>query len=403
MVAALVVGAPRLWHGWRLLPGAVRVAAAGVVAAYLISLVLGDEISLTAAARGGGHRDLLFLSDLIVGVGAMCLVVALWEGRSLRPLLLALAAGALVAATYGLYQWLGFHFGWPGTHPNNASDYAGPTAADSQGAGLLGWQRPRGTFSEPHFLASYLASLLPLVAIALLATKRWLAIPVLLVVAVGLIVPASLPAWATVLVGFAFVAAVATVVRGRPLQAWAASATLSVAVVMSLLVLVSPASAGSLVGRSSTELTITTDFRKTFWDSAVASWSARPVIGYGPGQSSVRLAYQVHDHPSTLASAQGLWAASLIDAGVLGFAAWLFLFGAVAAAGVRLVARRADGVSLAIFGATVIGILGAEIAGDRLELRVWLVIGVLLAACRQASAEQGDERHEQPRRSADRA
>src|SRR5205807_2450607 len=104
-----------------------------------------------------------------------------------------------------------------------------------------------------------------------------------------------------------------------------------------------PAALATVTNRSGRSLDITTDFRLETWRRVTAIWAQRPILGYGAGQSSVRLAeVQLANGEPThlLASAQGIWAASLVDAGVLGFGAWAWFFiAAVATAGASLVRR----------------------------------------------------------------
>jgi hypothetical protein len=79
-----------------------------------------------------------------------------------------------------------------------------------------------------------------------------------------------------------------------------------------------------------------------------------------------------------LGSAQGIWAASLIDGGVLGLLAWLVLFGAVfyyvASAAMRVRSRMLWAAMLA----ALIAVLAGEVGGDRLDLHVWVLVAFAL-------------------------
>jgi hypothetical protein len=119
------------------------------------------------------------------------------------------------------------------------------------------------------------------------------------------------------------------------------------------------------------------------------------VIGYGPGQSSIKLAAKadappaVLDRKTPLQSAQGLWAASLIDTGLLGFASWIVFLVAVFVAVFQglpgTMTIREIGVVVAALGA----VAASELEGDRLELRVWMLLGIALAAALRNQHEKG--------------
>jgi O-antigen ligase len=141
-----------------------------------------------------------------------------------------------------------------------------------------------------------------------------------------------------------------------------------------------------------------TQYRTEAWRAATRAWAIRPVLGYGPGQSAVRLAGETDvdsranptEPPAVLGSAQGLWAAALVDAGVVGLGAWLVLLGAAIATASVAVIRRPTVLGAALLAASVTAVLGAMVTGDRFELRAWVVIALLLAGTLGGAARRGD-------------
>jgi O-antigen ligase len=178
-----------------------------------------------------------------------------------------------------------------------------------------------------------------------------------------------------------------------------AGLTLTIACMAVVSVLASPQVLAPLTARSTAELAFTTDFRTRAWGDAIDVWSASPVIGYGPGQSSIRLAtWAPSAMPGApgLASAQGAWAAALIDAGVFGLACWLFVWGGVIVTGARAVLRRPDALRLAVGAASVAAVLEVMIAGDRVYPREWLMMVLPFAfASGKPTADDPDRARQQ--------
>src|SRR5205085_7666067 len=156
----------------------------------------------------------------------------------------------------------------------------------------------------------------------------------------------------------------------------------------------SPRALSAVTGRNETQLVVSSNFRSDAWAGAEKVWATRPVLGRGPGQSSVQLALQAEARKETpvLSSAQGLWAASLIDAGVLGFGAWLLFLGGVLVLGGRELYRRRSPVLLAAFAAAASVVVSSELAGDRLETSVWALLGLLLAASTRRASRRSPAR-----------
>jgi hypothetical protein len=314
-------------------------------------------------------------------------LVGLWRDRAKEPLVGALAIAAGLAAVYATYQWPARHFGLPLADISNTLDSGGVTAGASQGSGLLGWERVRGTFLEPHFLAAFLAALLPISVLAAWMTRgrvRLLAAVGAAAIAIGLVLTASVPAWGALSMGVVASAALFAIGRGWIGMAAATAAAAVVVAVGAPIVASSPSWLGSVTGRGHAQLVVSSTFRADAWRAAERAWAGRPVLGRGPGQSSVQLGRQAISSGRrsgiALRSAQGLWAAALVDAGVLGFGAWVLLLGGVLAIGGRQLIRRPSPLLLAAFAAATSVVVSSEIAGDRLDTTAWALLGLLLAS-----------------------
>jgi O-antigen ligase len=396
---ALVIGAPFLWRGWLRL-GDIRWWALGLLLAYVIATIAAETVVLAGEGRGGGYREFVYLADLIVGLVAVGLVAALWtRPADMQALAVAFVLGAAAAAAYGLYQWPAQHYGWPFDDVNNTLDSSGVTRGASQGNALLGWERIRGTFVEPHFLAGYLASVLPLcvgLAYAARGIGRYFAFGSAALLAAAIVLTASIPAVLALAVGAITGFAIFVIALGHVRLARALGGFVVIAFASALLLLTSPELAAPVTGRGEAEIAKSMEFRKDAWDRAINVWAQRPLTGYGPGQSSVRLAWETAIQESTgpprvLGSSHGLWAASLVDGGVLAFGLWAAFLAAVLFAGARLVVKAPNAFTLALFVSTCTAVAASEVSGDRLDLRVWLLIGALLAATGELAERHGNE------------
>jgi hypothetical protein len=391
LMAALVVGAPWAWSGWRALPWWLAVAAAALLLIYVLATLFGDEVVL-AAGRSGRSRSLVYLGDLALGLGVLGLVRGLWdndEGRG--PLIAALALGGIAAGVYAFYQWPAQHFGLPLHDVVTTGDSNGVTTGGLQGNGVLGWERVRGTFLEPHFLGTFLASMLPLVvAWGLAGSRRTLHVSAVGAAGmlVALLLTASVPSWFCFGLATLITAALGATARGHVRAAAACACVAAVACVLAPLTLARPEAAAALTHRSADSMVVTTRFRTEAWDQAVDLWATRPILGFGAGQSSVRIALATEGTGATaLPSAQGLWAASLVDVGILGFAAWAVLLVGIVALVARAAWRRPSAEALLVFASVLASCLSSAVAGDRTELRVWVVLALGLAlACERGVA-----------------
>jgi hypothetical protein len=107
------------------------------------------------------------------------------------------------------------------------------------------------------------------------------------------------------------------------------------------------------------------------------------LLAYRPDAKAVGLA----SAPRVLGSAQGIWAASLVDAGVLGLLAWTMVFGAVFYYTGSVAIKAQSRLLWASLVAALVSVLASQVGGDRIDLRVWVLIGLALAAARWARSD----------------
>lgn len=389
VTAALVLGLPCAWQGWRSLPRGLGIAASVLLTVYAVAMAFGEEATVAGQARSGSYRDAVYLLDLLVGLGTVGLVPGLWKVPArAHPLAVALVVGAVLAAAYAIYQPVARSTGFPLADINNALNTDGVTRFYKfQGEGLFGLERVRGTFSEPKYLAFHLASLIPLIALQMSrSTKRvsW-ALSAASLMAGVLLLTASIPAWAVFLAGAVVGLLVYAVGRGWVVRAVGLSGILVMIAVGAAAALSAPAVLSQVTGRSAASFEASAGFRTQAWTASIDTWKQKPALGYGPGQSAVQLAdSQGSENPSRrlLGSAQGLWSAALIDTGLLGVGAWTLVVGGSIASGVRaVVSQRSTAAAALLFSLSVT--LGSNlVAGDRLDLRSWLILGLTVAMAR---------------------
>lgn len=393
LAAACLVGLPFILEGWRALPVACRWTAGLVVASVLLAAVAGSGESLAVQKRAGAQRELIYLLDLLLGLAVVGLVSSLFrDARSIRLALAAVLVGALVAAAYGIVQWPARHYDWPLANVNNALNPNAISRGEvAQGSGLLlGWERVRGTFTEPLFFGIYLATVLPLVAAWFACTRRRILTCAAVAgpIAVALFLTSSFPSWALFAVAGLGALIVFFVSRGAVLPAAVAGGSVALgAVAIALVVFGSPQIFASVTGREAQERAFTTSTRTGAWEQSVREWSERPLLGHGPGQSAVQLAYRQRaglaegsSAPIVLGSAQGLLTAALVDAGLVGALAWLAFLVACVMSLVRGLSRSPSGLRLAVVAASLVAVAGALVSGDRFEIQTWLILGLALTA-----------------------
>jgi hypothetical protein len=392
VVAACLLGAPFVLRGWRRLPVGVKLAVLLLVLVYLVAGVFGVNPVLSGQGRSSRTRWVVYLLDLGVGLAGLGILVGLFqERRQLRALIVALALGAVLGAIYGGYQWAAQHYGWPLANLDNAPNSDNfTTGARYQGIGLFGWERVRGTFVEPFALGIYLAAIFPLVTQAISNGTRRRTIytaAALAIVTAALVLTDSSLAWASLCVSVTVVATAAFVARGRPLLAGVAAGAATLLAILCTVAIAEPSLLSSVTARSESELHLTVGARTDAWRQASSIWARRPVLGFGPGASSVELARRdtavgVTAGPVVLGSAYGIWAASLIDAGVFGLLAWVVLFAVVLIHAAATATRSRSSLLWVTLAAAFAAVLASQVGGDRLDLRVWLLLGLTLAVAR---------------------
>ena len=266
------------------------------------------------------------------------------------------------------------------------------------GTGVFGWTRARGTFLEPHFLGEYIAAILPLATGAALATRgRLRVVFTATAVALGLalVATSSAPDFVVLLLGVLVASTAFTIGRRWFAAAAALGLVTATLTVLTPLALLSPRVVAAATGRSQTDVTTTLHFRTDAWSRVLDIWRQRPALGFGPGQSSVQLAAATdvpkasRPAPTSLQSAQGVWAASLVDTGVAGLACWIVLLSSAGFFAVRAVTRSPSAMTWAVAAAAAAAIAGAQVTGDRLELRVWLVLGCGVAVAQTHPIQAG--------------
>jgi hypothetical protein len=396
MAVAVVVGAPFVLRGWRAAPVGVVMACGFLLFVYFVAGLAGVNPSLAGGGRASSTRWVVYILDMCLGLASMGLILGLFGiRRQVQQLLVALVVGALLAATYGIYQWFAQQHGWPLSNVDNAANSDNfTTGARFQGLGLFGRERIRGTFVEPFALGIYLSAMLPLVVIVLREQRRRaLFVLGVAIMLVALLLTDSSLAWASLLIALAVVGTAAAIAGGRPMFAGVAGAVAALLAVVCVATLAEPSVLSNVTERSGAQLRQTVTARTGAWEEASEIWARRPVLGYGPGASSVELAriddaVGVTSAPTVLGSAYGVWSASLIDAGVFGILAWLVVFAAVLAHAARsALAKR----SLALWGAlaaALSAVISSQVGGDRLDLRVWILLAVALALARTTPEEE---------------
>ena len=401
--AASVVGLPWVLRGWARLPRILQVSAAALIAVYLLATIFGPATTRPGLARTS-HRELVYLAYLLLGITTIGLVVGIRAGGwPLRRIVWALVAGLFVEAAYAAYQWPAQHYGWPLHDINNAPNSDNFTTGHRfQGNGLFGWERVRGTFKEPLVLGSYLASVAALAVAGLARARprsRRARMAGLIVAIVALTLTSSSLTWgATTLVAL-LIATTWAVASGRPRPSTALGAVLAIAVLTAPLVFTHAEVASGITGRSAVGLQTTVLSRRDAWQEVGRQWAPQPVLGHGPGQSSVLMAYRpdVPGAPVVLGSAYGVWGSALLDAGIAGLAAWILLLGSLFALALRALLRGVRPLAWGAVSAAAIAVILGDTFGDRFDPKVWLLLGVMAATCERAGRQAGGGRQEPDR------
>jgi hypothetical protein len=146
-----------------------------------VASMLLEQIYISVQAGRGRHShfniDTVFEMVMfnLMGVGALLLVsvsfilgIMIWKYGSVRTTGVTLQSnqglrlGAILGLTLGSILTLIF----AGYMSGGTSHLVGQTTADSQGLPIVGWSRTAGDLRVPHFLATHLLQILPLIGLA---------------------------------------------------------------------------------------------------------------------------------------------------------------------------------------------------------------------------------------------
>jgi O-antigen ligase len=315
--------------------------------------------SLNSASLQHSIKEIVKWTEVLI---LYVLVANEMDGRWSRALIFVVLSTGALAATHGIYQFL---------------FQAGP-----EGFILFGrFMRAYGTFEQPNPYAGYLGLTLPLAAGLVLAAVlpargrvegRWLlwATGCGALMLGALVMSWSRGAW----LGFA------TAVMAMALAVVSRRGRIAVLVVVFVMLLAYVLLAGgfslvppSIVQRFSdfvpylgiadvrgvevTDANFAVLERMAHWQSALAMWTENPWLGVGIGNyETVYPSYALPLWPLPLGHAHNYYLNVAAEAGVLGLAAYLFVWGA-ALVGAWGAARRASGwywgVALGVLGVVV--------------------------------------------------
>jgi O-antigen ligase len=363
-----------LWL-WRLREPAVRAAQPWPLAAPVLSLAAVTVVS--ALLSGSPWESLAAAKGLLLTAGLYVTADAVRERAVADRLLLGLSAAATVAAVVGILQ-------------------VGLCPAAGQATALPRWlthrcDRAHGFFSIYMTLAGVLSLVLLSTLPRLLppgSAWRRLGVPWLLMLW-GLVVTYTRGAWIGFAAGVLTVAA--SVRRGR----WLLVGGL---VVLAAGALVSPYELRHRFLSMTDPEEAGVKERIYMWRSGLAMWRERPILGVGPGgvkrdysRYALEQAYKkrtghVHNTPLQI----------LVERGVLGLAAWLWLWVAFYAHAVRRLrdlrgqpspARAVVvGAVAAITGFLVAGLSEYNFGDSEVVMLAW-VVAALAWAGQSAGAE----------------
>ncbi len=311
--------------------------------------------------------------DLLLGVGLFVAVRRAFEGRSVRPLALAVAAGLACALVVGLLSWVGL--------------------LDLDGYRVQHGTRLQSLFFLSGWYSEYIVVAAPVALAALAVGGPWgrrLLVPLAALSMASLALTHQRGAWVAVAGQAVFYGAViGTHWLGKPRrlrrQALVAAATLALA---AGLVVASGGSPARLLERArSAQTGVFT--RMPMWTAAGEMIRERPAMGWGLGSFS--LAFDLKRPPGTPGShpfrgtAHNLYLQVGAECGLIGLAA-LALVGWAAAVGLRRPRRGDETLALGL-GASLVGVAVYGLVQHMFYLRnihwlIWLVLGAVAVVSR---------------------
>lgn len=355
------------------------------VFAYWATMVVAAVLSPVKAAAISG------LIKLTLNVFFFILLARILRIKELRgSLILVYLLTAQVVAVYGLRQWF-FGADALATWVDPESELAGATRVYSY-------------LRNPNLLAGYLMPAASFSAMAVFAWRRWLpkllGVVMTLTSSACLVLTLSRGGWLGFL-AMAFVMMVLMVFWLSPkLPVWLQRLAIpvllggSVAVVLASIAVVPPVrervlSIFAMRGDSSN------NFRLNVYEAVFRMIRARPVIGIGPGNEAFNAVYPLFQNPRyTALSAYSIYFETLVEGGVVGFLAFLWMLGLSFQQGWAQLARLRE--TMAQQGYWLIGALGA-IAGllvqgtfdtvwyrPQLSTLWWMLLAIVASFCVEA-------------------
>ncbi|MDA0674682.1 MAG: IctB family putative bicarbonate transporter [Cyanobacteria bacterium] len=297
-------------------------AGEGLTPIHLVVVLYWGVMAIATALSPVKAAALQGLVKLTLNVLLFLLMARVMRRSPLRTSLIAVyLLTSLVVSSYGLRQWF---FG-----AEALATWVDPTS------NLAGTTRVYSYLGNPNLLAGYLIPAVMLSGAALFAWPRWapkaLAAVALLVNTACLVLTFSRGGW----LGFVAASGVLLILlvqfwslRFPPFwQRWALPALVgagAAAVVLAVVTLdpLRDRVMTIFAGRSDSS----NNFRINVWAAVVEMIKDRPILGIGPGNDAFNAVYPFYQRPRyTALSAYSIFLETLVEAGILGLAAFLWL------------------------------------------------------------------------------
>lgn len=297
-------------------------AGEGLTPIHLVVVLYWGVMAIATALSPVKAAALQGLVKLTLNVLLFLLMARVMRRSPLRTSLIAVyLLTSLVVSSYGLRQWF---FG-----AEALATWVDPTS------NLAGTTRVYSYLGNPNLLAGYLIPAVMLSGAALFAWPRWapkaLAAVALLVNTACLVLTFSRGGW----LGFVAASGVLLILlvqfwslRFPPFwRRWALPALVGAgaAVVVLAVVTLDPLRDRVMTifaGRSDSS----NNFRINVWAAVVEMIKDRPILGIGPGNDAFNAVYPFYQRPRfTALSAYSIFLETLVEAGILGLAAFLWL------------------------------------------------------------------------------
>jgi putative inorganic carbon (HCO3(-)) transporter len=311
-------------------------AGEGLTPIHLVVVVYWGVMAIATALSPVKAAALQGLIKLTLNVLVFLLMARVMRRSPLRTGLIAVyLLTALVVSAYGLRQWF---FG-----AEALATWVDPTS------NLAGTTRVYSYLGNPNLLAGYLLPAVAFSGAAVFAWPRWapkaLAGVMLLANAACLVLTFSRGGW------LGFVAACGALLillvqfwslKFPPFwRRWALPLLIGTgtAVVIAAVVVLDPLRDRVMTifaGRSDSS----NNFRINVWAAVVDMIKARPVLGIGPGNDAFNAVYPFFQRPRyTALSAYSIFLETLVEAGIIGFVAFLWLLTVTVGQGWRALQR----------------------------------------------------------------